>query len=369
MSTPADTTAPRPHSIHPDGRTGDMNPAVPSTPNETLLQAFEWHLPADKRHWRRLINLLPSLAPLGITKLWIPPACKGGGGAWSNGYDVYDLYDLGQFDQKGSRATKWGPRTDLDEFVRVAGDAGIEILFDAVLNHKAGADSTERVLATKVDPKDRRKRIGPPGQIEAWTKFDFPDRRDQYSSLRWNKAHFTGVDYDHATGEKAIWLFDNKKWAEDVNKELGNYDYLMFADIDHSHPEVRSEFFKWAEWLNDQLLLGGLRLDAVKHMSRCFVRDLVAHIDRVRTAQNKPPWFIVGEYFSDDVSELEEYLEALDHRIQLFDVPLLKNFSRISFEPMPDLRTIFDKTLSASNPDNAVVGGASCLLIASRREH
>lgn len=49
---------------------------------------------------------------------------------------------------------------------------------------------------------------------------------DQYSSLRWNKAHFTGVDYDHATGEKAIWLFEGKKWAEDVNGEFGNYDYL-----------------------------------------------------------------------------------------------------------------------------------------------
>ncbi|KAH9436511.1 hypothetical protein MCOR02_000185 [Pyricularia oryzae] len=316
MPAPAGTPVPRPPSTHPDGRTGDMDPAAaPSTRNETLFQGFEWHLPADKRHWRRLINLIPSLAPLGITKLWIPPACKGGGGAWSNGYDVYDLYDLGQFDQKGSRATKWGPRTDLDELVRAAGDAGIEMLFDAVLNHKAGADSTERVLATRVDPEDRRKQVDRPGEIEAWTKFDFPGRMDQYSSLRWNKAHFTGVDYDHATGEKAIWLFEGKKWAEDVNGEFGNYDYLMFADIDHSHPEVRSEFFKWAEWLNDQMLLGGLRLDAVKHISRGFVQELVAHLERLRDAQNKPPW--------------------------------------------PDLRTIFDGTLCASNPDNAVTFVAS----------
>nr|EAQ71557.1 hypothetical protein MGCH7_ch7g964 [Pyricularia oryzae 70-15] len=360
MPAPAGTPVPRPPSTHPDGRTGDMDPAAaPSTRNETLFQGFEWHLPADKRHWRRLINLIPSLAPLGITKLWIPPACKGGGGAWSNGYDVYDLYDLGQFDQKGSRATKWGPRTDLDELVRAAGDAGIEILFDAVLNHKAGADSTERVLATRVDPEDRRKQVDRPGEIEAWTKFDFPGRMDQYSSRRWNKAHFTGVDYDNATGEKAIWLFEGKKWAEDVNGEFGNYDYLMFADIDHSHPEVRSEFFKWAEWLNDQMLLGGLRLDAVKHISRGFVQELVAHFERLRDAQNKPPWFVVGEYFSDEVSDLDEYLEALDHRIRLFDVPLLKNFSRISFEPRPDLRTIFDGTLCASNPDNAVTFVAS----------
>lgn len=71
----------------------------------------------------------------------------------------------------------------------------------------------------------------------------------------------------------------------------------MFDDVDHSHPEVRSELFKWAEWLDGQLDLGGLRLDAVKHFSRGFVRDFLTHMDQVRKSRNKPPWFVVGEYF------------------------------------------------------------------------
>lgn len=32
----------------------------------------------------------------------------------------------------------------------------------------------------------------------------------------------------------------------------------MFANVDLSHPDVRSEYFRWAEWLADQLPLGGL---------------------------------------------------------------------------------------------------------------
>lgn len=85
---------------------------------------------------------------------------------------------------------------------------------------------TKETATVLLDVADRRKQVDRPGEIEAWTKFDFPGRMDQYSSRRWNKAHFTGVDYDNATGEKAIWLFEGKKWAEDVNGEFGNYDYL-----------------------------------------------------------------------------------------------------------------------------------------------
>jgi alpha-amylase len=68
-----------------------------------------------------------------------------------NGYDVYDLYDLGEFDQKGSRATKWGTKEELLELTAAARDLSVGVHWDAVLNHKAGADSTERFLAVQVD--------------------------------------------------------------------------------------------------------------------------------------------------------------------------------------------------------------------------
>ena len=37
-----------------------------------------------------------------------------------------------------------------------------------------------------------------------------------------------------------------KSWARNVDKEKGNFDYLMFANIDHSHPEVS----KSCTWIN-----------------------------------------------------------------------------------------------------------------------
>jgi alpha-amylase len=95
---------------------------------------------------------MPGLRDIGVDNLWIPPGCKGMD-ASGIGYDLYDLWDLGEFHQKGSRATRWGPKEDLSEMMRTAQDVGIGICWDTILNHKAGADMTETFQATKVDPE------------------------------------------------------------------------------------------------------------------------------------------------------------------------------------------------------------------------
>lgn len=125
----------------------------------------------------------------------------------------------------------------------------------------------------------------------------------------------------------------------------------MFADIDHSHPEVRDDMFRWVEWLGSQLKLGGLRVDAIKHYSARFLRDLVRHIDRTVGKD----WFIVGEYWRADSNVLAQYIDFMDCRISLFDVELCCNFSRISLAEQPDLRAVFNGTLCALKPANAVV--------------
>ncbi|KAK0610129.1 glycoside hydrolase superfamily [Bombardia bombarda] len=339
-----------------------------------MLQGFEWYLPAptasDKTepHWRRLSRAIPALAALGITSLWIPPACKA---SWptGNGYDIYDLYDLGEFEQKGGRGTKWGTREELGEMADVAGRYGVKVLFDAVLNHKAAADYSDVVRAVRVEDGDRRVvRRGSRGQdenrrdgegakgggmreIEAWTGYEFPGRAGKYSPMKWNKEHFTGIDYDSRRGEKGVWKFEGKEWAQDVDEELGNYDYLMFADIDHKHPDVRRDIFYWTWWLSRQIRLGGMRLDAIKHFSFEFLRDLLMHIDQ----QVDPDWFIVGEYWREDSEFLARYIEYMNHRMSLFDVQLVINFSKVSLkEEKGDLRTVFDDALVVWKPNNAV---------------
>jgi alpha-amylase len=129
---------------------GDETPAD----NLTLLEAFEWYAPADGKHWRRLAHVIPHLKEVGIDYLWLPPGCKAG---WhgSNGYDTYDLWDLGEFEQKGHRATKWGSVEELLALVDVAQRNGMGLLWDAVLNHKSAADYVETCRAVAVDKEGR----------------------------------------------------------------------------------------------------------------------------------------------------------------------------------------------------------------------
>ena len=70
--------------------------------NQTMMQYFEWYLPADCGLWKKVANEASYLDSIGITGVWLPPAYKGEGGNHDTGYGVYDLYDLGEFDQKGS---------------------------------------------------------------------------------------------------------------------------------------------------------------------------------------------------------------------------------------------------------------------------
>ena len=144
--------------------------------NQTLMQYFEWYLPDDGQHWNRLAEDAPNLAAKGIRKVWMPPAFKGTG---SNdvGYGVYDLFDLGEFDQKGTVRTKYGLKEEYLRAIEVLGQNGIEAIADVVLNHKAAADYKERFTVVEVDPNDRTKVLSEPFEIKGWTKFVFPGRK------------------------------------------------------------------------------------------------------------------------------------------------------------------------------------------------
>lgn len=96
----------------------------------TMFEAFEWYVPADHQHWKRLERVLPALKATGIDNLWIPPGCKASCRD-GNGYDIYDLYDLGEFEQQGTKATKWGSKEDLVKMADRANELKVNVYWDA----------------------------------------------------------------------------------------------------------------------------------------------------------------------------------------------------------------------------------------------
>lgn len=323
--------------------------------NFTMLQFFEWYFPANRSLWNHFKDQAPHLKNIGIDTVWLPPAHKGSSGQDSTGYDSYDLYDLGEFDQKGTIATKYGTRQELIEAVTVGKASGLQVYADLVLNHLGGADETEEVLVRKVDPDNRNEYISDPYQIQAYTKFTYPGRAGKYSEFVWDYRCFTGVDFDDAKGEEGIFSIQNEGgegWQDVLDTENGNFDYLMFADIDFRNPEVREELKRWGKWFYETVGMSGFRLDAVKHMPHWFYNEW---LDYMRS-EFRQEFFTVGEYWAPhDLQAMQDYIKATEGRMALFDAPLQANFNRASREGNAyNLSEILNGSLVSVHPELAV---------------
>ncbi|WP_058990976.1 alpha-amylase [Anaerococcus rubeinfantis] len=320
--------------------------------SDVMMQAFEWDTPADGGYYKFLRQNAKKIKDAGIDGLWLPPMCKGGGDQ-DVGYGIYDLWDLGEFDQKGTVRTKYGTKKELLEAIDELHKNEIKVYADVVLNHKGNADFEEEFMARMVDQNNREKDVSEDMKIKAWTGFDFPGRAGKYSDFIWHYYHFTGVDYDANTDTKAIFrvLGDGKYWDEGVSDEKGNFDYLMNADIDHSHPEVREEIFKWVDWFMEETGVDGFRYDALKHISDEFIYDLSKHI----MEKKKDDFYLFGEYWQYDEGQIDGYLDDTDWKIDLFDVPLHFHFEEASkSNGNYDMRNIFNNTIVKNHPLQAV---------------
>lgn len=332
--------------------TNDSIDSVDSdTGNRTMLQGFQWYLKADGSHWNQLASQASELADYGINMVWLPPAYKGMGGMNNVGYGVYDLYDLGEFDQQGTVSTKYGSKDQYLNCCQALQTEGIEILADMVLNHRMGADSSEKVLAQKVDSQNRNSRQYDLYEIEAYTCFRFDGRNNQYSDFKWNSSHFTGIDYDGKSGESGVYLFEGKQWDDQVDFEYGNYDYLMGADVDLTNSEVVEELTSYGKWYYDTVHMDGYRLDAVKHMRAGFYKDW---LKAMRDYSGKE-LFTVGEYWSGDLSKLQTYISQTEGTMSLFDVPLHMHMHEISHaDGGYDMSRLFADTLTGTDSWHSV---------------
>lgn len=322
--------------------------------NSVIMQYFEWYLSADSQHWTRLSQSAHHLASLGINKVWMPPAFKGTS-VDDVGYGVYDLYDLGEFDQHGTIPTKYGTKDQYLEAIQSLKNVGIMPIADIVLNHKANGDQKEVFTVMEMDALNRQEAISKPFEIEGWTHFYFPGRHQVYSNFEWHWYHFTGTDYDARRNKTGIYMImgENKGWAHDtvVDDENGNYDYLMFTDLDFKHPEVRSHLEEWVRWFIQETGVEGFRLDAIKHIDSVFMTNFI----RLVKSEFGEDFYVFGEYWQADLAKKEHYLENIDFEFDLIDVGLHMNLFNASLQKSDyDLRTIFDNTLMKEHPTEAV---------------
>jgi alpha-amylase len=320
--------------------------------NGVMMQYFHWYLPDNGTLWNRVRKDAKNLAEAGFNALWLPPAYKATGKS-DVGYGVYDLFDLGEFDQKDTVRTKYGTKEQYLDAIAALHEVKINVYADVVFNHKMGADDSETVKAT---PYSRDNRLEPKGEmyeIESYSHFYFPGRNGKYSTFEWHWDNFDATDYDanNPDDHSTIYVYEGKQFDDYVSLENGNFDYLMGCDLDFENESVREELKHWGEWYLDTTGVDGFRLDAAKHIPAWFFPQWLNAMNEYAGRS----LFTVAEYWENDVEALNSYIENTQSKISLFDVPLHYNFHEASQQGESyDMRTIFDSTLVQQQPTFAV---------------
>jgi alpha-amylase len=267
-----------------------------------MMQAFYWDCPAREGRegawWGRVERELPALRAAGITALWLPPACKGMN-ATGMGYDPYDYYDLGEFDQKGAVETWFGSRAALESLIGAAHSLQMQVYADLVLNHCSGADAEE---------------LNPISGEMGWTRFQPASRR---FPRNWNSFH---------PSEYESW--DDQSFG-------------AFPDLCHRNPQVFLEVMAYVKWLVEEIGYDGFRYDFVKGFGYAghgawLITAIQEYRYRRQGAQYYKPFGVLEYWEEEDVSAIERYLDGAnywsDNEVTAFDFPLRRQLARLCDE-------------------------------------
>ena len=198
-----------------------------STPGGgVLMQAFYWDVPAGGAWWNTVKSKIDAWSNVGINAIWLPPATKAQNGAFSMGYDPYDYFDFGEFNQNGSIETRFGSKTELLSLINKAHSKNIQVFADIVLNHNSGGQLEYNNYTNSNTWTDftnvasgkflRTKEDFHPNNIHAndWGSFGgFPDLCHDVQNVKdwlWLRTDGVGKYYKNVIGFDG-WRFDYVK--------------------------------------------------------------------------------------------------------------------------------------------------------------
>jgi alpha-amylase len=250
-----------------------------------LMQAFHWDCPRvdGQEHgwWRFVRERVPALARTGFTALWLPPVHKAANlGGPSMGYDPYDYYDLGEYDQKGRIETWFGSRQELEALITTAHQHGLQVLADMVFNHNSGADASER---NPIDDRDH------------WTRFE---PRSGAFARDWRCFHPSPYE----------------SWDGGTFGEM--------PDLAHRNPYVYAEILKLARWLVEEIGFDGFRYDFVKGYGSWIV-TAIQEYRYLRGGARVAPYGVAEHWDSERTIEnwIDETNAWNDNPVGAFDFP------------------------------------------------
>ena len=110
--------------------------AGPARADEVILQWFE-------TPWTEITARMPEVALAGYGAIWLPPPQKAADGTADVGFAVFDRFDLGDRNQRGTTPTRYGTLAELQVMVQTAHRYGVRVYFDTVMNHNSNPARVE----------------------------------------------------------------------------------------------------------------------------------------------------------------------------------------------------------------------------------
>ncbi|MEI6946950.1 alpha-amylase domain-containing protein [Paraflavisolibacter sp. H34] len=256
-----------------DAGTAPPPAAEAATPSgDVMLQTFYWDVTPGGVWWDTLQARLDPWKSAGITGLWLPVISKGQSGQYSMGYDPYDYFDFGQYNQQGTTETRFGSYAELKTLLTSAKAKGFTLFADIVLNHNSGGDLE----------------ANPYTGTTTYTKF-VP------KSGKFNRG--------------AADFHPNALHARDEDVFGG------FADLCHDAANVKDWLWKRqdgvAKFYRDSLGFSGWRFDFVKGFAPSVIKDWLTEVGGKS----------IIEYWDGDVKLVNNYATAAGSGA--FDFPLM----------------------------------------------
>jgi alpha-amylase len=243
-----------------------------------MLQTFYWLTPDNEDWWNMLSSKIEMFAEDGFNSLWLPPAVKTpGNNIARGGYEPFDFYDLGEFNQQGSIKTRYGSRIELENLIKLANDLEIKTIADIIINHRRGGELEYNPIASEL----------------------------------YNEDIYTNTDFSNVASNKMKWDYSYFHPCE--TKIEDNYQFANFPDICHSNPNVISDLLEYANWLKNEIGFDGWRFDVAWGIEAFMLHKWMEEVGGLG----------VAEYWGGNYQNMTDYLDEAEDTITAFDFYLM----------------------------------------------
>jgi len=283
--------------------------------------------------YTEMARRMPEVAAAGYAVVWLPPPNKGCEGTADVGYAVYDRFDLGDKDQRGTIETRYGSKAELVALTKRIHRLGTKVIFDLVFNHNGNPERIENAHVTDLEPvpidafPDTRPldfHLLPGRTFDGGTTYEVavpaplgggtivlgpgsPGNPEDFVAAVPMPEGVSVPGYTHLV--RAPWTDYSPVWEDENYSLLGLIDFaneqaitngkldtaydgknnvnglplpvfIRQPDCSSCYPDgkpvaedIRAYLHRWIWWLSDVTDADGYRLDAIKHTPTTFFNE------------------------------------------------------------------------------------------------